>query len=123
MVSQAANPIVKAGKMIWYEMVNANWSRDRISAVRSIGISSPVSCDPLRMGEHLEPVVACDAHAGEAQGAFPHQRRAIAPCLPRDALRRRRHDARGLQRRHSHLPSTRTRTGIDFAAGVPLFRS
>src|ERR1700730_1768344 len=122
MVSQAANPILKAGKMMWNEMVNANWSRDRISAVRSIGISSPVSCDPLVIREHLEPVVACDAHEDEAQAAFPHQRRAIAPCLPRDALRRRR-AARGLQRRHSHLPSGRTRTGIDFAAGVPLFRS
>ena len=61
-VSHAASPIVKDGKMMWNEMVKANCSRDRRSAVRSIGISSPVSCDPLGMGEHLEPVVACDAH-------------------------------------------------------------
>src|SRR5271166_2416694 len=60
-VSHAASPIVKDGKMMWNEMVNANCSRDRRSAVRSIGISSPVLCDPLGMGEDLEPVVACDA--------------------------------------------------------------
>src|ERR1700730_15658405 len=64
-VSHAANPIEKDGKMMWKEMVNANCSRDRRSAVRSIGISSPGSCDPLGMGEHLEPIVACDADEGE----------------------------------------------------------
>src|ERR1700730_11432118 len=66
-VSHAANPIEKDGKMIWKEMVNANCSRDRRSAVRSIGNSSPVSCDPVGMGKHLEPVVARDAHEGEAR--------------------------------------------------------
>src|SRR6266851_749698 len=66
-VSHAANAIEKDGKMMWKEMVNANCSRDRRSAVRSIGISSPVSCDPLGMGEHLEPVVACDPHESEAR--------------------------------------------------------
>src|SRR6266849_3722408 len=66
-VSHAASPIVKDGKMIWNETVNANCSRDRRSAVRSISLSSPVSCDPLGMREHLEPVVACDADEGEAR--------------------------------------------------------
>src|SRR5215469_13746589 len=65
-VSQAASPIVKDGNMMWNETVNANCSRDRRSAVRSIGIPSPVLCDPLGMGEHLEPVVARDADEGEA---------------------------------------------------------
>jgi hypothetical protein len=37
-VSQAANPIVKDGKMIWNVMVKANWIRDRRSAVISIAI-------------------------------------------------------------------------------------
>ena len=36
-VSQAASPIVNAGKMMWNEMVKANCSRDRRSAVGSIG--------------------------------------------------------------------------------------
>jgi hypothetical protein len=36
-VSHAASPIVKDGKMMWNETVNANCSRDRRSAVRSIG--------------------------------------------------------------------------------------
>src|SRR5215472_14737483 len=66
-VSQAASPIVKEGKMMWNETVNANCNRDRRSAVRSIGIPSPVWCDPLGMGEHLEPIVACDADEGEAR--------------------------------------------------------
>src|SRR5882762_5279043 len=66
-VSHAASPIVNDGKMMWNETVNANCSRDRRSAVRSIAISSPVSCNPLGMGEHLEPVVARDAHEGEAR--------------------------------------------------------
>src|SRR6516165_11124192 len=65
-VSHAASPIEKDGKMMWNETVNANCSRDRRSAVRSIGISSPVSCDPLGVGEHLEPVVAGDAHQRQA---------------------------------------------------------
>ena len=38
------------------------------------------------------------------QGAFPEQHKAIAPRLPWDASRRRRHDARSLQRRHFHPP-------------------
>ena len=73
-------------------------------------------------------IAECDRHL-LGQGAFAEQRGAIAPCLPRDAPRRRRHDARSLQRRHFHLPEAscggcgRTKTGIDFAAGVPLFRS
>src|SRR6516162_2832822 len=66
-VSQAASPIVKEGKMMWNETVNANCNRDSRSAVKSIGIPSPVSCYPLRMSEHLEPVVACDADEGEAR--------------------------------------------------------
>jgi hypothetical protein len=53
--------------MMWNETVNANCSRDKRSAVRSIGISSPVSCNPLGMGEHLEPVVACNANQREAR--------------------------------------------------------
>src|SRR5271169_6228516 len=65
-VSHAASPIVKDGKMIWNETVNANCSRDSRSAVRSIRISSLLSCDPLRMGEHLEPVVTRDTHQGQA---------------------------------------------------------
>ena len=48
--------------MIWNETVNANCRRDSRSAVRSIGISSLVLCDPFGMREHLEPVVARDAH-------------------------------------------------------------
>src|SRR5271155_4425990 len=81
-VSHAASPIVKDGKMIWKEMVNANCSRDSRSAVRSIGISSPVSRDPLGMGEHLEPVVACDADEGKARhlcGADRQSRRRRHP--------------------------------------------
>src|SRR5271165_26296 len=66
-VSHAASPIVKDGKMMWKETVNANCSRDSRSAVRSIGLSSPVSCDPLGMGEHLKPIVPCDADEGEAR--------------------------------------------------------
>src|SRR5215831_8329941 len=66
-VSQAANPIVKEGKMMWNETVNANCSRDSRSAVRSIAISSLLLCNPLGVGEHLEPVVARDAHKGEAR--------------------------------------------------------
>src|SRR6266481_8387370 len=66
-VSHAANPIVKDGKMMWNETVNANCSRDSRSAVRSIGLSSPVSCDPLGMGEHLKPIVPCDTDEGEAR--------------------------------------------------------
>src|SRR6516162_5526214 len=65
-VSHAASPIVNDGKMMWKETVNANWSRDSRSAVRSIGLYSPVSCDPLGMGEHLKPIVPCDADEGEA---------------------------------------------------------
>src|SRR6516165_4410434 len=65
-VSHAASPIVKDGKMMWNETVNANCSRDSRSAVRSIGISSPVLCDPFGVGKHLEPVVTCDADEGEA---------------------------------------------------------
>src|SRR6516165_11998697 len=52
--------------MMWKETVNANCSRDRRRAVRSIGIPSPVLSYPLGMGEHLEPVVARDADEGEA---------------------------------------------------------
>jgi hypothetical protein len=37
-VSHAASPIVNDGKMMWNETVNANWSRDSNSAVRSIGV-------------------------------------------------------------------------------------
>src|SRR5246127_2535549 len=66
-VSHAASPIVKDGKMMWNETVNANCNRDSKSAVRSIVISSPVSGDPLGMGEHLEPIVTSDAHEGEAR--------------------------------------------------------
>src|ERR1700758_5313704 len=66
-VSHAASPIVKDGKMMWNETVNANCSRDRRSAVRSIRIPSLVSCDPLGMGKHLEPVVTGDADEGEAR--------------------------------------------------------
>src|SRR5437764_12112594 len=66
-VSHAASPIVKDGKMMWNATVDPNWIRESNSAVRSIGISSPVIGDPLGMGEHLEPVVACDAHEGEAR--------------------------------------------------------
>src|SRR6516165_2952646 len=65
-VSHAASPIVNEGKMMWNEIVNANWMRDSRSAVKSIGVPSPVSCDPLGMGEHLEPVVTRDADEGEA---------------------------------------------------------
>src|SRR6516225_2621019 len=66
-VSHAASPIVKDGKMMWNETVKANCNRDRRSAVRSIDISSAVSGDSLGMGEHLEAVVTCDAHDGEAR--------------------------------------------------------
>src|SRR6516165_4854543 len=66
-VSHAASPIVKDGKMMWNETVNANCNRDRRSAVRSIGISSPVSGYPIRMSKHLEPIVARDADEGEAR--------------------------------------------------------
>jgi hypothetical protein len=38
-VSHAARPIVKDGKMMWNEMVNANWSRDRSNAVTAIEAS------------------------------------------------------------------------------------
>src|SRR6516162_10028838 len=65
-VSQAASPIVKDGNMMWNETVNANCSRDSRSAVRSIGIPSPVLSYPLGMGEHLEPIVTRDADEGEA---------------------------------------------------------
>ena len=65
-VSHAASPIVNDGKMMWKATVDPNWIRDSRSAVKSIGVSSPVSCDPLGMGEHLEPVVAGDADEGEA---------------------------------------------------------
>src|SRR5215472_1062712 len=65
-VSHAASPIVKDGKMMWNETVNANCSRDRRSAVRSIGIFSAVPCDPFGMGKYLEPVIARDAHQREA---------------------------------------------------------
>src|ERR1700752_2675457 len=64
-VSHAASPIVNDGKMMWKDTVNANWSRDRRSAVRSISLSSPVSCDPLGVGEHLEPIVAGDTDEGK----------------------------------------------------------
>src|ERR1700756_2083914 len=66
-VSHAANPIEKDGKMMWNETVNANCSRDSKSAVRSIGISLPVSCDPLGVSEHFEAVVACDTDEGKAR--------------------------------------------------------
>src|SRR5271155_196108 len=66
-VSHAASPIVKDGKMMWNETVNANCSRDSRSAVRSIRISSPVSSYHLGMREHLEPVVACNAHEGDSR--------------------------------------------------------
>src|SRR5271154_6163134 len=65
-VSHAASPIEKDGKMMWNETVNANCSRDKRSAVRFIGFSSPVTSDPPGMGEHLEPVVARDTHQGQA---------------------------------------------------------
>src|SRR5215469_14710111 len=52
--------------MIWNETVYANCSRESRSAVRSIDSSSSLSCDPLGMGEHLEPVVACDADESKA---------------------------------------------------------
>src|SRR6516165_10540235 len=76
-VSHAASPIVKDGKMMWNATVDPNWIRDSRSAVRSIGISSPVSSDTLGMGEHLEPVIACDAHereAGRLGGAYRQSR-------------------------------------------------
>src|SRR6266404_858776 len=92
-VSHAANPIEKDGKMMWKEMVNANWSRDRRSAMRSIAISSPVSCDALGMGKHLEPVVACDADKGEA-------------CHLGDA------DGQGRRRRHPHDNSCPHHAGL-----------
>ncbi len=62
------------------------------------------------------------------QDAFSSGCRAIAPCLPWDAMGGRRHHARGRERQHCHLPASscgcgRTKTGIDFAAGVPLFTS
>src|SRR5215471_10229391 len=66
-VSQAASPIVKDGKIMWNETVKANCSRDSRSAVRSIDTSSPVSCDPLGMSEHFEPVVPCDTDEGKAR--------------------------------------------------------
>src|SRR5947209_9526555 len=62
-VSHAAKPIVKDGKMMWNETVNANCSRDRRSAVRSMGVSrwNAVSRhhrarpgDP-RLFRHLDP--------------------------------------------------------------------
>jgi hypothetical protein len=37
-------------------------------AVRSSGTSSLISCDAFGMGEHLEPVVACDTNKREACG-------------------------------------------------------
>src|SRR5215469_9438063 len=52
--------------MIWNETVYANCTRESRSAVRSIDRSSSLSCDPLGMGEHLEPVVACDADESKA---------------------------------------------------------
>src|ERR1700751_2868750 len=65
--SHAASPIVKDGKMMWKAMVDPNWIRESRSAVRSSGISSQVSCYPLGMGKHLEPVVPCDADEGDAR--------------------------------------------------------
>src|SRR5262249_36620614 len=52
--------------MMWEATFDPNWIRESKSAVRSISIPSPTSCDPFRMGEHLEPVVAGDAHKREA---------------------------------------------------------
>src|SRR5437868_3171033 len=52
--------------MMWNATVDPNWIRESRSAVRSIGIPLPEICDPLGMGEHLKPVVARDAHEGEA---------------------------------------------------------
>ena len=43
MHSQAARPMVKAGKMMWNETVNANWMRDSNIAVTS-GITAGDPC-------------------------------------------------------------------------------
>src|ERR1700748_3676867 len=49
-VSQAASPIVNAGKMMWNEIVKPNCIRDRRSAVGSIGCSLSVSHDGVDTG-------------------------------------------------------------------------
>src|SRR5215472_9463314 len=67
--------------MMWNETVNANCNRDRRSAVRSIGIPSPVSCYPLGMSEYLEPVVAC----------YPDEGKAYRLCSADGQSRRRGH--------------------------------
>src|SRR5512142_1151342 len=59
-VSQAASPIVKAGKMMWNEMVKANCSRDRRSAVGSIGqspVRSGVVRDRWRLSGRLRNII------------------------------------------------------------------
>src|ERR1700746_1899581 len=59
-VSHAASPIVKDGKMMWNEIVNANWMRESRRAVSSME-SPPCLAPQIGFGE-VDHLVAAPAH-------------------------------------------------------------
>src|ERR1700692_389395 len=68
-VSQAAIPMVKAGKMIWNEMVKPNCIRDKRRAVASIAKF------PLRSGPKVRPGEIDKIVAAAAKDSFHHVKR------------------------------------------------
>src|SRR3954451_5452353 len=71
--SQLARPIVKAGKMMWNEIVNANWMRDRKSASNSIdGLPSRVNLGRVARDESI-------GRAWTLPGFSPRRRRILRP--------------------------------------------
>src|SRR5258706_16425173 len=67
--TQAARPIVNAGKMIWNEMVKPNCIRDKRRAVASIAKF------PLRSGPKVRPGEIDEIVAAAAEDSFHHVKR------------------------------------------------